>query len=92
MFPRDGLRWPIRIESDLNLELGAVASYNKAIKNSVENGDNGSCDLFVHLLKQPTLSLKQRLPMLAYLETLPPKSSAHMYLADSLHAVNEKHV
>jgi bacterioferritin len=39
------------IESDLKLELGAVASYNQAIKISVENGDNGSRDLFVRLLK-----------------------------------------
>jgi bacterioferritin len=39
------------IESDLNLELGAVASYNEAIRISVENKDNGSRDLFVRLLK-----------------------------------------
>lgn len=39
------------IESDLALELGAVASYNEAIKISVENLDNGSRDLFVRLLK-----------------------------------------
>ncbi len=39
------------IESDLKLELGAVGSYNKAIKISVENQDNGSRDLFVRLLK-----------------------------------------
>lgn len=39
------------IESDLKLELGAVASYNEAIKISVENQDNGSRDLFVRLLK-----------------------------------------
>ncbi len=39
------------IESDLKLELGAVASYNEAIKISVENHDNGSRDLFVRLLK-----------------------------------------
>ncbi len=39
------------IESDLKLELGAVISYNKAITISVENGDNGSRDLFVRLLK-----------------------------------------
>jgi bacterioferritin len=39
------------IESDLKLEIGAVASYNQAIKISVENGDNGSRDLFVRLLK-----------------------------------------
>src|SRR5215471_1260459 len=39
------------IESDLKLELGAVASYNEAIRISVENKDNGSRDLFVRLLR-----------------------------------------
>ena len=39
------------IESDLKLELEAVASYNEAIRISVENMDNGSRDLFVRLLK-----------------------------------------
>lgn len=39
------------IEADLKLELGAVASYNEAIRISVENKDNGSRDLFVKLLK-----------------------------------------
>jgi bacterioferritin len=39
------------IEADLKLELGAVASYNEAIRISVENKDNGSRDLFVRLLK-----------------------------------------
>lgn len=39
------------IESDLKLELGAVALYNEAIRISVENQDNGSRDLFVRLLK-----------------------------------------
>ena len=39
------------IQSDLKLELGAVASYNEAIRVAVENGDNGSRDLFVRLLK-----------------------------------------
>ncbi len=39
------------IQSDLKLELGAVASYNEAIRICVENGDNGSRDLFVRLLK-----------------------------------------
>jgi bacterioferritin len=41
----------VMIESDLKLEIGAVASYNEAIRISVENGDNGSRDLFVRLLK-----------------------------------------
>ncbi|HVN94094.1 MAG TPA: bacterioferritin [Terracidiphilus sp.] len=39
------------IESDLNLEHEAVASYNRSIKVCVENGDNGSRDLFMKLLK-----------------------------------------
>jgi bacterioferritin len=39
------------VEADLKLELGAVASYNEAIRVSVENQDNGSRDLFVRLLK-----------------------------------------
>jgi bacterioferritin len=39
------------IQSDLKLELGAVASYNEAIRVAVENGDNGSRDLFVRLLR-----------------------------------------
>jgi bacterioferritin len=39
------------IESDLKLEHEAVASYNGSIRVCVENGDNGSRDLFVRLLK-----------------------------------------
>lgn len=39
------------IEADLKLEVGAVASYNESIRICVENGDNGSRDLFVKLLK-----------------------------------------
>jgi bacterioferritin len=39
------------IESDLALEHGAVASYNASILACVENGDNGSRELFVKLLK-----------------------------------------
>ncbi len=39
------------VEADLKLELGAVASYNEAIRISVENKDNGSRDLFVRNLK-----------------------------------------
>ena len=39
------------IESDLKLEIGAVALYNEAIQISVDNKDNGSRDLFVRLLK-----------------------------------------
>jgi bacterioferritin len=39
------------IDSDLNLEHDAVASYNESIRLCVENGDNGSRDLFMKLLK-----------------------------------------
>lgn len=39
------------LKSDLELEVNAVAMYNGAIKLAVENGDNGSRDLFVTLLK-----------------------------------------
>ena len=39
------------IESDLKLEHEAVASYNESIRVCVENGDNGSRDLFMKLLK-----------------------------------------
>jgi bacterioferritin len=39
------------IESDLALEHDAVASYNESIRVCVENGDNGSRDLFMKLLK-----------------------------------------
>ncbi len=39
------------IESDLKLEHGAVASYNESIRVCVANGDNGSRDLFMKLLK-----------------------------------------
>jgi len=39
------------IQSDLALELGAVASYNESIRISVEHGDNGSRDVFISLLK-----------------------------------------
>jgi bacterioferritin len=39
------------IESDLNLEHEAVASYNESIRVCVEMADNGSRDLFMKLLK-----------------------------------------
>lgn len=39
------------IQSDLKLEIGAVALYNDAVKICVDNKDNGSRDLFVKLLK-----------------------------------------
>ena len=39
------------IESDLELEHEAVGSYNESIRICVENGDNGSRDLFMKLLK-----------------------------------------
>jgi bacterioferritin len=39
------------LESDLDLELGAVKDYNTAIQVAVAEKDNGSRDLFVTLLK-----------------------------------------
>ena len=39
------------IQSDLDLELGAVKDYNAAIQVAVAEKDNGSRDLFVTLLK-----------------------------------------
>lgn len=39
------------IESDLALELGAVKQYNDAVARATAEGDNGSRDLFVTLLK-----------------------------------------
>jgi bacterioferritin len=40
-----------QLESDLGLEVGAVASYNEAITASREAGDNTSRELFEHNLK-----------------------------------------
>jgi bacterioferritin len=40
-----------QIESDLKLEIGAVAMYNASAKLAAEGGDHGSRDLFVRLLK-----------------------------------------
>ncbi len=40
-----------QLESDLKLEISAVAMYNEAIQIAVDNKDNGSRDLFVKLLK-----------------------------------------
>jgi bacterioferritin len=39
------------IESDLKLEIEAVAMYNEAVRIAYDNQDNGSRDLFVDLLK-----------------------------------------
>jgi len=39
------------IESDLKLEVGAVKQYNDAVAIATKEGDNGSRDLFVTLLK-----------------------------------------
>jgi bacterioferritin len=39
------------VQSDLKLEIGAVAMYNEAVKIAYEHHDNGSRDLFVTLLK-----------------------------------------
>ena len=40
-----------QLESDLKLEIGAVAMYNRAIRVSAEEADNASRELFEHLLK-----------------------------------------
>ena len=40
-----------QIQSDLNLEINAVAMYNKAVEISREAGDNASRELFERLLK-----------------------------------------
>jgi len=39
------------LQSDLDLELGAVRDYNAAVQIAVAEKDNGSRDLFVQLLK-----------------------------------------
>ena len=39
------------LQSDLDLELGAVKDYNAAIQVAVAEKDNGSRDLFMTLLK-----------------------------------------
>jgi bacterioferritin len=39
------------LENDLALEVGAVRQYNDAVAIATEEGDNGSRDLFVKLLK-----------------------------------------
>jgi bacterioferritin len=39
-----------QVENDLKLEVAAVSMYNKAIKQAVTVGDNGSRDLFTKLL------------------------------------------
>jgi bacterioferritin len=40
-----------QLQSDLNLEISAVAFYNKAVKIAREEGDNASRELFERLLK-----------------------------------------
>ena len=40
-----------QLESDLKLEIGAVAQYNAAIKVAADAGDNASRELFERLLK-----------------------------------------
>ncbi|HSB13290.1 MAG TPA: bacterioferritin [Bryobacteraceae bacterium] len=40
-----------QLANDLALEVSAVAAYNKAVKLATEQGDNGSRDLLVRLLK-----------------------------------------
>ena len=39
------------IEGDLALEIGAVKQYNQSVAIATQEGDNGSRDLFVQLLK-----------------------------------------
>jgi bacterioferritin len=39
------------IENDLKLEVGAVKQYNESVAIATKEGDNGSRDLFVTLLK-----------------------------------------
>jgi bacterioferritin len=41
----------LMLEADLTLELSAVKQYNRAVLIATEEGDNGSRDLFVQLLK-----------------------------------------
>jgi bacterioferritin len=45
-----GKNVPEQLESDLALEIEAVASYNAAMKVCVEEGDNASRELFRKLL------------------------------------------
>ena len=40
-----------QLQSDLNLELGAVAMYNRFVKLARDEGDNASRELFERLLK-----------------------------------------
>ena len=40
-----------QLESDLKLEVGAVAAYNDAVRIAREEGDNASRELFERLLK-----------------------------------------
>lgn len=40
-----------QLENDLAAELGAVNSYNDAVKTARAEGDNGSADLFTAILK-----------------------------------------
>jgi bacterioferritin len=40
-----------QLENDLNLELGAVKLYNDALKLARAEGDNGTADLFLSILK-----------------------------------------
>jgi bacterioferritin len=40
-----------QLESDLKLEIGAVAQYNRSIRVATEQGDNASRELFERLLK-----------------------------------------
>jgi bacterioferritin len=46
-----GVNVKVQIESDLKLELGAIALYNEAARLATDEKDNGSRDLFIKLLK-----------------------------------------
>ncbi len=46
-----GANVKVQIESDLKLELGAIAMYNEAARLATDEKDNGSRDLFIKLLK-----------------------------------------
>jgi bacterioferritin len=48
-----------QIESDLALEIAAVAMYNRAVKVAREEGDNASRELFERLLKSEEAQMHQ---------------------------------
>jgi bacterioferritin len=46
-----GAEVPAQLENDLAAEIGAVQSYNAAIREAVESGDNGTRELLESILK-----------------------------------------